>query len=465
MSARVRSAARRGRASGFTLVELTVSLVAGLVVAMAIVGLSREATNTFHEEARSSAAEASLRTAVDRLRADLQRAGFMSTGNITVPGTQAGAPRIAHLQGSALNFASTAPAGIRTLASLSLNPGGSFTQNGLALSAQQTVPVTPDILRITGNMTTADQFDVASIGNAAAGCTRIYLVANSPAMFRVVGSPFSATANADLQRIFFPSSLATSQYQFVVRLVDTNQCAQYLATCKNSNVAGIDTTQTPNLPYVDVDLTTPVITANASGGNCGFTGFGEGCSVNPVQTVQWEIASQTQGDPEPTGYANLGGTAAAANKYDLMRSFIAADGTLVSDTSEIIAEYAVDLSFAFSVETGLTALAPAIQTYPFDSNLNYQWAPLPANLAANPPNIGPERIRSVRARIVTRAALADRVADIPPAPANYPGQEFAYRYCLSANGCATNPNRSLIFARTRTITTEVALPNQAGNFY
>ena len=44
--------------SGFTLIELTVSLVAGLIVALGIMALSREATRTFNEEARGSAAEA-----------------------------------------------------------------------------------------------------------------------------------------------------------------------------------------------------------------------------------------------------------------------------------------------------------------------------------------------------------------------------------------------------------------------
>lgn len=73
---------RRRHSTGFTLIELAIALTAGLIVAMGIVALSREATRTFHEEVRSAAAEATLRTAIDRLRADIQRAGFMSTANI-----------------------------------------------------------------------------------------------------------------------------------------------------------------------------------------------------------------------------------------------------------------------------------------------------------------------------------------------------------------------------------------------
>ena len=54
-----RSTPRRGTAAsrpprgGFTLIELTWRSSAGLIVALGIVGLSREATRTFNEEVRS----------------------------------------------------------------------------------------------------------------------------------------------------------------------------------------------------------------------------------------------------------------------------------------------------------------------------------------------------------------------------------------------------------------------------
>jgi type II secretory pathway pseudopilin PulG len=451
--ARRARARKRRHASGFTLVELTVALLAGLIVAMGIVSISREATSTFHEEARSSAAEAALRTAVDRLRADLQRAGYMSTGSIAL------APRIAFPLGGA-RVAVNAPVGIRNLTSISLGPGGSLA-NGLALSAQQPIALTPDLIQITGNMTSADEFDVASVNPAGpAGCTRISLVPTSPAMVRVLGT-VAPLNTAELRNAFFPSLLSTNTYQFIVRLVDTNQCAQYLATCKTSaQVAGLDA---GNIPYVDIDPNTAVVTANAAGTSCGISGFGERSTVNPVMTVQWEITAQAGAiDPEPAQYAGLGGAAAAATKYDLMRSYVDANGVIVPDTSEIVAEYAVDLSFAFSVDTG-TALNPNILTFPFDT-------PASNNLWGQPkippvPNQGPQRIRSIRARLVTRTAVPDRSVNILVAPTNYGTQEFAYRYCVLANGCAANSAGALQWARTRTITTEVALPNQAGNFY
>ena len=59
-----------------------VSLVAGLIVVIAVVGIARAATTTFYEAARMSSTEGAVRTASERLRQDLSRAAYMSTGNI-----------------------------------------------------------------------------------------------------------------------------------------------------------------------------------------------------------------------------------------------------------------------------------------------------------------------------------------------------------------------------------------------
>jgi hypothetical protein len=45
------------------------------------------------------------------------------------------------------------------------------------------------------------------------------------------------------------------------------------------------------------------------------------------------------------------------------------------------------------------------------------------------------------------------------------GAPFMYRYCLLAAGCAApNVNNAPIFARVRTLTTEVAMVNQARSY-
>jgi hypothetical protein len=462
-----RAAARRER--GFTLVELTVALLAGLIVALGIMALSREATRTFHEEMRGAAAEATLRTAVDRLRADLQRAAFMSTPNIALDQKIAKAP-------GALNVATTnsSMGGILRLASISLmpsGPGGSLGSNGLPLSSAQPAPLSPDMFEIGGNLTTSEQFEVQVILPSSATCTQILLSALSPAVYRVgLGTQ---TASDELRNLFqpIPSSLTN---RFIVRLVDTSGRAQFLATCPMAAAAGLQAgpqgafTQ----PFVWIDTSnTPIQFAASTGTQGGASGFCAGCLINPVQIARWEITTSTlekQNTPQYAlsldNQATSYGTADAA-KYDLMRTYVDATGAPVYETSEVVAEYAVDLKLAFSVDTTtLGDQAPKILTYAFDDTAsNGTWSYDVSKVNPPPPNIGPQRIRSVRARVVTRAATADRTVNV--LLTNFGKQEFLYRYCVNATpSCSTNDG-TLRWARTRTLTTEVSLPNQAKAFY
>jgi prepilin-type N-terminal cleavage/methylation domain-containing protein len=456
--------ARAGGSPGFTLIELTVALVAGLIVAMGIVGLSRSATATFHEEVRTAAAEASLRTAIDRIRADLQRAGYMSTGNIQADTSIAKAPTDPN------NVQNIDPsmAGILQLAAIHLADKGSVTQNFLALSAKQSPAVAPDYIEIGGNMTTADQFEVAVVQPLSGNCQRILLVPTSPAMYRL-NAVGATAAPTELRNVFqpVPASLST---QFIVRLVDDAGHSQYLATCPELVTAGFTTlTGAPQpYPYVDIDAThTPIRTAQGTQTVSSLNGYAAGRAwINPVQIVRWEITGPGGTDAEPAQYVNAldnlpqQPTTADPNKYDLMRTFVDATGTLVAQTSEIVAEYAVDLDFAFTVDAGTDIQNPSLTTYGFDSTFNNVWA---KNVAQFPsPTVGPQRIRAVRVRVATRAAQPDRTANVPVV--NNASEEFLYRYCVIAP-CPTPADRVLRWARVRTMTSEVRLPNLSRYYY
>lgn len=442
------SSPRAGANAGFTLVELTVALVAGLIVALGIVTLSKESTQTFHEEVRISAAEATMRAAVDRLRADLARGGYMSTGNIVWD------PQIAAAPG-ATNVATINAAflGLRRLASIHLIRGGSAAKS--PLSASQTPVLTPDAIEIGGNMTSADQYEALTLQAGPGGCQRIMMSPTSPAMYRV--NAVGAVAAAQEFRNLFQPVPAALKTQFIVRVIDDAGKTQYVATCAEANAAGFDASVPPQ-PYVDIDATTPIQTAQGTGTVSSITGFTGVRWVNPVQIVRWEITNA-----DPAQYAVLNGQALAPgtadpNKYDLIRSYVDAKGVIVPETTELVAEYAVDLSFAFSVDNGLTSANPNVVSFAFDDATNQTWANDVSTVAANP---GPQRIRSVRARIVTRTAQPDRTINVPLAT-QFTGQEFMYRYCL-ATPCGT-VDGTLRWARARTVTTEISLPNQSRNF-
>lgn len=439
------------------MVELTVALLAGLIVAMGIVGLSREATTTFHEEARASAAEAALRAAIDRLRADLQRAGYMSTGNIWADQNIATAPGQPNL-GTGITLA-----GVTHLQSIHLVQGGSVASNGLALSG--TNGLSPDVIEIAGNLSTADQFDVALVPQPG-GCIHIDLSPSSPAMYRLL-----AGGAGELQNAFQPD---TSK-QFLIRLVDDSGRSQFLVTCAGVAATGLEAN---GWPYVAVDTSaagTPLQTAQNTGTVGGLSGYAAGRAwVNPVQVVRWEITSSGgAGDhAEPAQFvtaSELANGTSDPNKYDLMRTLLAADLSATS-LKEVVAEYAVDLAFAFTVDTTNAVippgepLPPIVASYPFTDTLNN--GPIAAAVTSgNVATARPQRIRSVRVRLATRAAQADRTMTIPVQPAL--GDSYLYRYCILpiGNSCPSPPDTTARWARARTLTTEVALPNQARTFY
>jgi type II secretory pathway pseudopilin PulG len=471
---------RLRRQTGFTLIELTVSLVAGLIVALGIMALSKEATRTFNEEVRGAAAEATMRTAIDRLRADLQRAGYMSTAQIM------GDPMIAKVPGT-LNVANinATMAGIQHLQSIYLNSGGSVTANGLPLSAVQTPAVTPDSFDLGGNMTTAEQFEVQMITPTGA-CTQILLSPASAAMYRIAATGMGSVASGqELRNAFQPVPVGMTT-KFIVRLVDTTGHTQYLATCDGCGgqpgAAGFTGTQ----PYVCIDTAdTHIQTASQGGAGAtagqqaigGVTGFCVGCILNPVQLVRWEITTAAKElvntpqyatglDNTPTGYTAGVGTL-DPNKYDLVRTYLDATDTPVPATTEIVAEYAVDLKLAFSVDT--TALGdqfPGITTLAFSNAANATtWAPSVSPLGVPAANQGPQRIRSARVRLVTRAAQPDRTVTVGvPSPAGL-ATDFMYRYCVNSSPSCATSDGTLRWARTRTVTAEVSLPNQSQDFF
>jgi prepilin-type N-terminal cleavage/methylation domain-containing protein len=469
---------------GFTLVELTVALVAGLIVAMGIVGLSRGATKTFNEEIRSSAAESALRAAVDRLRADLQRAAFMSTGNVQ-------SDNMINRPVTTTNNLLSVPqgfTGLRSLSAIQIGYQLSSKNNTIPQSALQNPPLSPDWIQIGGNMTCAEQFDVAMIMPPNGTCQQIMLSPVSASIYRVVTAGIGTQAGSQqLSNVFAPVATGGANNQFMVRLLDNQGCSQYLATCPGmANPAGITNGQ----PFVWIDaVNTPILTAQTGvQTTCTLSGYAAGTAwVNPVQIVRWEIMStQDEQARAPQYVAGLGSILTGNNglgnanvdplKYDLVRSFVDAGGSgVIAATSEVVAEYAVDLNFAVTADNNNYGIGPnpSLVSYSFDDGgLSANTWAMDVSLLnvppASPPALqGPQRIRSVRARVVTRASLADRTEYIPPVMGQFSAsQSFMYRYCVNPAGCPlTGQQTAEQWARTRTATTEVTLFNNANWTY
>lgn len=417
------TAKRRRKDRGFTLVELLVSLVAGLIVALAVVGIARDATNTFQEEQRTAIAEKGLRLAIDRIRSDIQRASYMSSPNRRTD---------RWISPDQKNVVTSEPTALTTLAGLHLTAPDPSTSTPLSV----TNGLSPQVMEVWGNLTGTDQY-VAQTTGSAGNCSgrRIVLQTDSPAMYRVLAS---SDPDDVLKKMFQP----VDKEQFLVRIHDdyTRQ-SFYLPTCKGSQTAGV----TGNQPYVDVAYDPTNVFPITPGRY----------TINPIVGVRWEIRPLTQsGDAV---YASLAtDPKATGDKYDLVREFIDATGALVG-TPEVVTEFAVDLGFSFTADTG---------TYDYTT-----WTPTPnmvrydfgasENVALTDTTTGtPQRIRSVRIRLATRGPFPDREQALA-LPANDP-TNYPLRYCIVAAGC-TKDRRE--WSRMRVLETEVTLPNQNGAFF
>lgn len=452
----------RRRARGFTLIELLVSLVAGLIVGLAVVSLSKNVANQFYEEVRANAAENSVRLASIRLRTDLSRAASMSTGHIGVDPKCArlptGAcyksePKLAQLSGirivtggsllpptvATLNFPTSAPAKLKELSDA--QPGGALT---------------PDSFAVWGNLTSGDEY-FGSIDPGTPGCLggkSIRLSQDDPSLLRVLRDPSGVAVGTPdalgaLTQIFTP----VAGEAFMVRVTDTKGYYHYALTCPGvGNAVSYDgTTARVNLQNAD-----GVLTSLDTTGKGGVDGF-ETIAISPIQGAYWYIGRKPN-----TGIENAQNAALSTYKYDLMRAWVNADGKILEDSAEMVSEFAVDLKLGFTVDDpgALESSPTRMLSFGFGANAAAKdpWAN--ANLTAPPAAqvrgvVGPQRIRSVRYRLTTRTAMPDREQGI-----GAPGSSYLYRYCIN-EAVASCTGQGPFFARTRVTTGEVALVNQA----
>jgi type II secretory pathway pseudopilin PulG len=462
---------------GFTLVELMISMAAGIMVALAVVALSREATNVFQDETRIAGAEMQLRSAMDRLRNDVQRASFMSTGNVYIdPAIYTGSSASAtnNVQNIPAFYYTSAHMSLGSLAGVRLFAGGSSVGGGDGGSSQSVGAMStlnglsPDAIELGGYFTNVEELAVggvsghpaieASSGGKGCGGQTVYLNVNSsPSIWRLVGLGYAKVdAAAPMNSSDYDTAInnafqPVANTSFIVRLTNGSagsiQNTLYAATCPDPGGTGVAAAWNNGVPVVYLSSKISIPTS--------FLGTsGENATINPVQIVRWEIQGAQISDPM-SGEAGANGP-----KFDLTRQYLDATGT-TAGSAETIAEYAVDLKFAFTEDKTTdtsgeyTGGSPPQVVYSFEDTTSNQ------AVAQDPTTAGadPQRIRAARIRIVTRAPTPDRSAALSA------GTDYVYHYCVgTTNECDSGTNAPF-FARARTLISEAALPNQARFWY
>lgn len=390
-------------APGFTLVELMVAMVGGLFVSMAVFSIAKHSSSFAMGQSR--VADATLQSVVgfERLRADISRAGFLSTPNM--------------VDDPAICRGVVYPAWLRRMASIFIEPvplpllSTEITLNGFA----------PQRIVMSGSYSSGNQFAVRAI--IPGPSVRVVLQPDRLGMAEIGYK--DAPVEATLRRVFARGR--------ALRLVDTAGRIQFAMI--DDVIAGAE-------PAVTLAPSPALQFRSGSGVGCGIEGIGVGMVANVVNIIRYEVRNLNVTTQPKFKPMFRGGPSYEATRRELVREELDLNGDPIPDTLELISEYAVDLGFSLLVSQGTGPL----QTITSPANV--------ALYAGVPGAATPQQIRAVRFWLSTRSQEADREGNIDYTPEGV----GPTRLRMSLN--ATSPDLPP-FARVRTLQTTVPLNNQA----
>jgi prepilin-type N-terminal cleavage/methylation domain-containing protein len=186
--------------AGFTLVELMIAMIAGSFAVAGVYYLNGISARSYAQQMAVSDAQMSLRSAMEQIRRDVQRAGYLA------------APRTAILRNCQGDFANGA-VGVNTsqhFQAVTVTPGGSLTyapdvNAGSGTQVAELLganPVAADDLTMFGNFATADQYLANSY---MSGTTVITLQPHTESFRRSFFTPQAANASALPSKTAFES--------------------------------------------------------------------------------------------------------------------------------------------------------------------------------------------------------------------------------------------------------------------
>ena len=399
---------------GYTLVELLIAMLITSVTVLALYQVSRSATETFNQQQRAAEMQLRLRFAMESLRADISRAGFMMSPNSATDIRVCPRPTVP-LQ--AIEVVRDA------LPAIPLATDNAF--------------VRPMRLRMLGNYTSLDEYRVAGINS-----TTVTLQNQTPQWAAV-------DSVAEMQRIF----LGPINGRRLLRITSNTGSIQFVQVTGVTWQASNGTT----LPTLTVSPPPTLIGEGMGiGTQCGVSGLDVGATVSPIIMVEYGIDSLFNDTVQRARHRETYPVddAVAARKTDLVRREFNIQPDLVENAgaTRVVGEYGVDLDVGVALDDGNPVGSPtgmpAMRTLGFGDTAIDTLAGSVSTLGAT--TAFPQRIRS----IIVRLSVRDRDQD--------PSFGWVPRVA------ATDPlTRLRVFsdrpgaARVRTVTTEVALPNLA----
>jgi Tfp pilus assembly protein PilW len=395
-------------ARGFTLVELMVAMVAGMFVAISVFTLAKHASGFSMRQSRIADATLESMIGFERLKADIARAGFLSTPNIVRdPSVCSGSTAVPGY-----------PAWLTRLASV-------YIENSPNASTESTVNgITPRSIVLAGSYSSPDMFVARAITQDTPNL--VYLQRNTLGMANIGYTPVGGAAA--LARVF--------KTDRALRIVDDAGGVQFV------RIAGVAEGNNPSITLAAA----PAVQFRAdSDGRCGVRGHGNDF-VNAVDIVRYDLRNLNT-----TAYASMsgmfrGGPSYETTRRELVRVEQDVTGSEIASTLELVAQYAVDLNFSLLV----AANTAASLTRRADANVATYAGDVRGLTAGN----GPQLIRAVHAWLSVRSQEADRTTGLAlTSTATGPN---LLRISLDPSSATRPP-----FARVRTLQSTIPLPNQA----
>ncbi|MCB9618030.1 MAG: prepilin-type N-terminal cleavage/methylation domain-containing protein [Sandaracinus sp.] len=399
---------RVSREAGFTLLELMVALVAGLVAILAVYYVSSASARHFHEQQRVAQTQTSVRMAMQQLRRDIGRTALFGTPNSERETRCITPPRPVQ----AIVFQNDV--------------------DNAALPRAAANGVSADRLRLTGNFVTSDVYFVSTLAGSGTGA---YLQTQWQGFRRDFGN--WTAANLPIGAPTMPTgynAAALSDVFSADRMVHIQNVQGYHFFLDIQNVTANGTTP----PLVNFRQSLPI------GGTC-VGGLADGALIAPISTVEYAVVNPRT-DAELVDLLGVGSTAALeqatgrVNSVLVRREINMRDGSTIAGTTRVVLEYVADLNYEFVFDD---------QTAPGNApNLVRRDGAQSANLLNGSVAAVPHRVRSVIVR------LSARTAGEEPGFPFVAGGPALTRYDVDGRTDAA--------ARIRTLETEIFLPNLAG---
>lgn len=362
-------AVRRQRSAGFTLVEMMIALVAGAFAVSAVYYLNGVSSRAFSEQMRVSETQMSLRSAMELLRRDFSRAGYLAAPNTNL------APNCDGTLGG-LGVSD------RLVQAVGITYQGSNTGDVVALlGAPATNRTRADLVDTWGNYATADAYllDPQLLAMGGTGVNQIRFQEDSETFRRSFYSPLAANGEATFDRDSFLAVFAPG------RMLRVEQNGRFFFRDIASRTANLVAPHNPTVVLTNV--LPPCFEPSAW------------AAAAPIVHYRYGLEADTQADlmrlraPTPTAPATA---LPGSRRTMLVRREVrdALSTTPVALTSQLLLDYAVEFSVDAWINTQAATALPV-------------WAASTNTAVSTQSTTAPQQFRSLVLTLTARSPEAD----------------------------------------------------------